>query len=269
MRIDIVTIFPAMVEQALSAGIVGRAIERGTLTVKVHDLRSFTTDRHHVVDDVAYGGGPGMVLKPEPIFRAMDAIAAEGERPTVLLTSPQGTRFDQSVAKRLSRSRRLVILCGRYEGVDERVRSLVDEEISIGDYVLSGGELPALVIVDAVARLVPGVVGDERSVTEDSFSRGLLDFPQYTRPASLTRPRSGPRGAAAGGHSFEQPADASTTLKVPDVLLSGNHAEIRRWRKREAVSRTLARRPDLLAAAELDDEEREILREIVAARDRK
>jgi tRNA (guanine37-N1)-methyltransferase len=256
MRIDIVTIFPAMVEQALAAGIVGRAIERGTLTVKVHDLRAFTTDRHRVVDDVPYGGGPGMVLKPEPIFRAVEAIAAEGAAPTVLLTSPQGTRFSQAVAGRLSRAGRLVLLCGRYEGVDERVRSFVDEEISIGDYVLSGGELPALVIVDGLARLVPGVVGDERSVAEDSFSRGLLDFPHYTRPAELppsTKPGTVPVAA----------------LKVPDVLLSGNHAAIRRWRKREAVSRTLARRPDLLAGAVLDDEEREILRELIAEREGK
>lgn len=261
MRIDIVTIFPAMVEQALAAGIVGRAIDRGTLAVKVHDLRTFTSDRHRVVDDVPYGGGPGMVLKPEPLFRAVDTIAADGEAPTVLLTSPQGTRFNHAVAERLSRSRRLVLLCGRYEGVDERVRSLVDEEISIGDYVLSGGELAALVIVDGIARLVPGVVGDERSVVEDSFSRGLLDFPQYTRPADLTRQRPGSVDPAGGTVDPEE-----LTLKVPEVLLSGNHAEIRRWRKREAVTRTLSRRPDLLAEAVLDDEEREILRQLVAER---
>src|SRR6266851_8916732 len=202
-----------------------------------------------------------MVLKPEPLFNALATIAesrdrtegAEGVRGTtsVVLTSPQGTLFTQRVAQRLSRQAHLVLLCGRYEGVDERVRARVDEEISIGDYVLSGGELPALVIVDGVARLVPGVVGDEQSVAGDSFSRGLLDFPQYTRPHELTISRA---GAAA--------------LKVPEVLLSGNHAEIRRWRKREAVTRTLARRPDLLTAAELDEEEREILRELVARRDR-
>jgi tRNA (guanine37-N1)-methyltransferase len=250
MRFDIVTIFPAMVEQALAAGIVGRAIQRGTLDVKVHDLRAFTTDRHRVVDDVPYGGGPGMVLKPEPIFRALDAIGSEGSgRPLVVLTSPQGTRFSQEAAQRLAAAQRLVLLCGRYEGVDERVRERVDEEMSIGDYVLSGGEVPALVIVDAVSRLVPGVVGDERSVAEDSFSRGLLDFPQYTRPAEL---------AIAG----------SRPLKVPDVLLSGNHAEIRRWRKREAIARTFARRPDLLAGATLDQEEQELLRELLAERSR-
>ena len=255
MRFDIVTIFPAMVEQALGAGIVGRAIERGTLDVTIHDLRAFTIDRHRVVDDVPYGGGPGMVLKPEPMFGALDAIARDSEvAATVILTSPQGTAFTQEVAQRLSRLPRLALLCGRYEGVDERVRARVDEEISIGDYVLSGGELAALVIVDAVARLVPGVVGDEQSVVDDSFSRGLLDFPQYTRPAELT--------VSGAGTAEPEP------LKVPDVLLSGNHAEIRRWRKREAVARTLARRPDLLSTATLDEEEQQILRELVAAREK-
>src|SRR4051812_30210469 len=175
-----------MIRQALAEGVVGRAIERGTLDVGIHDLRDFTTDRHRVVDDVPYGGGPGMVLKPEPIFRALDAIETDGNgRPTVLLTSPQGTRLTQRVAERLAGEPRIVLLCGRYEGVDERVRTRVHEEISIGDYVLSGGEVAALVIVDAVGRLVPGVVGDEQSVLADSFSRGLLDFPQYTRPAVL------------------------------------------------------------------------------------
>jgi tRNA (guanine37-N1)-methyltransferase len=264
VRFDIITIFPAMIEQALAAGIVGRAIERGTLTVRVHDLRTFTSDRHRVVDDVPYGGGPGMVLKPEPIFRALDAVASGDNKtvasgfsrtfPVVVLTSPQGARLTQQMARRLSESRQLVLLCGRYEGVDERVRARVDEEISIGDYVLSGGELPALVIVDAVARLVPGVVGDEQSVVAESFSRGLLDFPQYTRPAELA-------AAGAGG----RPDDS---LRVPEVLLSGNHAAIRQWRKREAVARTLARRPDLLASAQLDDEERSILRELEAERRR-
>jgi tRNA (guanine37-N1)-methyltransferase len=244
MRFDVVTIFPAMIEQAVAAGIVGRAIDRGTLSVTVHDLRAFTTDRHRVVDDVPYGGGPGMVLKPEPICRALDTIENDGGgRPLVVLTSPQGVRFSQAVAERLAAAARLVVICGRYEGVDERIRARVDEEISIGDYVLSGGELAALVIVDAVARLVPGVVGDEQSVAEDSFSRGLLDFPHYTRPAEWN-------GA-----------------KVPDVLLSGNHAAIRRWRKREALARTYARRPDLLAGAALDEEEQELLRELMAERE--
>jgi tRNA (guanine37-N1)-methyltransferase len=240
---DIVTIFPSMIRQALADGVVGRAIERGTLDVAIHDLRDFTTDRHRVVDDMPYGGGPGMVLKPEPIFRALDHVeAARGGPLTMVLMSPQGSRFTQAEAMRLSRTEHVVLLCGRYEGVDERVRARVAEEISIGDYVLSGGELPALVVIDAVARLVPGVVGDDQSVVDDSFSRGLLDFPHYTRPAEV--------GA----------------LRVPEVLLSGNHAEIRRWRKRESLSRTLDRRPELLAEAVLDEEEREILRELVAER---
>ena len=254
MTFDIVTIFPAMVEQPLAAGVLGRAIANGTLDVKVRDLRDFTTDRHRVVDDVAYGGGPGMVLKPEPIFRALDAIeAARGTPAAVILTSPQGVPFTQAEARRLSELPHIVLLCGRYEGVDERVRARVTEELSIGDYVLSGGELPALVIVDAVARYVPGVVGDHQSVVEDSFTRGLLDYPQYTRPAVVAaRP-------AAGG-VVELQGEAA--LAVPEVLLSGNHAEIRRWRKRQAVSRTLQRRPDLLGSAVLDDEERDILREL-------
>ena len=244
MRFDIVTIFPAMIEQAVAAGIVGRAIDRGTLSVAVHDLRMFTTDRHRVVDDVPYGGGPGMVLKPEPIGRALDAIENDGGgKPLVVLTSPQGTRMSQAVAARLAGVPRLLIVCGRYEGVDERVRTRIDEEISIGDYVLSGGELAALVMVDAVARMVPGVVGDEQSVAEDSFSRGLLDFPHYTRPAEWDGDR------------------------VPEVLLSGNHAAIRRWRKREALVRTYLRRPDLLAAAVLDEEEQELLRELMAKKE--
>jgi tRNA (guanine37-N1)-methyltransferase len=250
MRFDIVTIFPAMVE-ALKTGVIGRAIGRGTLTANVHDLRAFTTDRHRVVDDVPYGGGPGMVLKPEPLLRAIDAIEAEGSgRPYVVLTSPQGTRLTQPVVQRVSGQPHVVILCGRYEGVDERVRSRIDEEMSIGDYVLSGGELAALVIVDAVARLIPGVVGDEQSVADDSFNRGLLDFPHYTRPAEIV----------------DRSPEGDGSLKVPDVLLSGNHAEIRRWRKRESLKRTLARRPELLEFAALDDEEREILHELIAHR---
>jgi tRNA (guanine37-N1)-methyltransferase len=249
MTFDIVTIFPAMIAQPLAEGILGRAIDDGVIDVKVRDLRDFTTDRHRVVDDQPYGGGPGMVLKPEPIFRALDAIEAERGAPlTVIMTSPQGTPFTQDVARRLGASPHIVLLCGRYEGFDDRVRERVTEELSIGDYVLTGGELPALVVVDAVARLVPGVVGDEQSVVEDSFSRGLLDFPHYTRPAEV----------AIGGAATA----AERTAKVPDVLLSGNHAEIRRWRKREALTRTLARRPELLDHATLDEEERQILNQL-------
>jgi tRNA (guanine37-N1)-methyltransferase len=252
MTVDIVTIFPAMIEQPLAAGIIGRAIERGTLDVKVRDLRDFTTDRHRVVDDVPYGGGPGMVLKPDPIFRALDAIAAERGAPlTVIMTSPQGRRFTQAEAERLSKHEHVVLLCGRYEGFDERVRERVTEELSIGDYVLTGGELPALVVLDAVARLIPGVVGDEQSVAQDTFSnRGLLNHPQYTRPPEIEV--RGVRGVRE-------------VLRVPDVLTSGNHAEIRKWLKREALSRTLERRPDLLDAASLDEEEEQLLRELKGA----
>jgi tRNA (guanine37-N1)-methyltransferase len=240
MKFDIVTIFPRMVEAGLAEGVVSRGIAAGVLDIKVHDLRDHTSDRHRTVDDVPYGGGPGMVMKPEPLARAVAAIRAQrGGASTVILLSPQGRRFTQAEAVRLSGLEHLVILCGRYEGMDERVRELVaTEELSIGDYVLSGGELPALVIVDAVSRLVPGVVGDAASVEGDSFSRGLLDYPHYTRPAEVEG------------------------RKVPDVLLSGHHAEVRRWRKRVALRRTLERRPDLLATAALDDEERELLDEL-------
>jgi tRNA (guanine37-N1)-methyltransferase len=240
MKIDIVTIFPKMVEAPLAEGIVGRAIARGLLDVRVHDLRDSTTDRHRVVDDVPFGGGPGMVLKPEPLFRSVERIRAErGEPSAIILTSPDGRRFSHADAERLSRLPHLVILCGRYEGVDERVRqSLATEDLSIGDYVLSGGELPALVIADAVARLVPGVVGDETSVARDTFARGLLDFPQYTRPAEF-------RG-----------------MGVPPVLLSGHHQAIARWRRREALARTLDRRPDLLDEAALDAADRAMLEEL-------
>jgi tRNA (guanine37-N1)-methyltransferase len=279
MTFDIVTIFPAMIEQPLAAGILGRAIERGTLDVKVRDLRDFTADRHRVVDDTPYGGGPGMVLKPDPIFRALDAIEAERGTPlTVIMTSPQGRRFTQGEAQRLSGVAHVVLLCGRYEGFDDRVRERVTEELSIGDYVLTGGELPALVVLDAVARFVPGVVGDEQSVAEDSFSRGLLDFPQFTRPAEITvreddRSANTVAGSAkalagrdgAGGNRAAS-LSGERVLAVPEVLLSGNHAEIRRWRKREALSRTLERRPDLLEAASLDEEEVEILQELKGAR---
>jgi tRNA (guanine37-N1)-methyltransferase len=245
LKIDIVTIFPRMVEAPLAEGIVGRAIARGLLDVRVHDLREHTTDRHRVVDDVPFGGGPGMVLKPEPLFRAVEAIReTRGEPAAVVLTSPDGQRFTYRDAQRLSRMPHLVFLCGRYEGVDERVRlHLATEELSIGDYVLSGGELPALVMVDAAARFVPGVVGDEASVGQDTFERGLLDFPQYTRPAAF-------RG-----------------WTVPPVLLSGHHAEIDRWRRREALRRTLERRPHLLDdPLVLDTGDRELLSELMKDR---
>ena len=241
MKFDIVTIFPAMVKAPLAEGIVGRAIDRGLLDLEVHDLRDFTTDRHRVVDDMPFGGGPGMVMKPEPFFRAIERVTAERGRPAaIVLTSPDGPALTHEAAVRLRDAGHVAILCGRYEGVDERVRAhLATEEISIGDYVLSGGELPALVIVDAVARLVPGVVGDEQSVARDTFARGLLDFPQYTRPAEF-------KG-----------------LPVPPVLLSGHHRAIEAWRRREALARTLDRRPELIDTAGLDEQDRAILHELL------
>jgi len=240
MKFDVVTIFPRMVEAVLAEGVVSRGIASGALDVEVHDLRAHTTDRHRSVDDVPYGGGPGMVMKPEPLVRAVEAIRERRGTPdAVILLSPQGRRFTQDEAARLSGLAHLVLLCGRYEGMDERVASLVGaEELSLGDFVVSGGELPALIVMDAIARLVPGVVGDEQSVAEDSFSSGLLDYPHYTRPAEF-----------AG-------------LKVPDVLLSGHHASVRRWRRKEALARTLERRPDLIERAVLDDEDRALLDEI-------
>jgi tRNA (guanine37-N1)-methyltransferase len=240
VTIDVVTIFPAMVESALDAGVVGRARTNGLVDIKVRDLRDFTEDRHRTVDDIPFGGGPGMVMKPEPFFKAVEAIGAERGQPSaVILVTPQGRPLTHVTAERLSRMDRIVVLCGRYEGVDERVtEALVTEEISIGDYVLTGGELPALVVVDAVVRLVPGVVGDEDSVAEDSFVRGLLDHPHYTRPAVF-------RGMA-----------------VPDVLVSGHHAAIDTWRRRERVRRTKERRPELLEAAELSDAERRELKKL-------
>jgi tRNA (guanine37-N1)-methyltransferase len=244
VRFDIVTIFPRMIEAAVADGILAKAIQRQLLTVRARDLRDFTDDRHRTVDDVPYGGGPGMVLKPEPMFRAVEAIAEDAGSPqAVVLVSPHGRRFSQAEAARLAGLQRVVVLCGRYEGIDDRVReNLATEELSLGDYVLTGGELPALVIVDAVARLLPGVVGDEDSVAGDSFSRGILDFPHFTRPAAFRE------------------------WRVPEVLVSGHHGEIRKWRKRQAIELTLQRRPDLLAHAELDVEEQEILRELTTGK---
>ncbi len=225
MTADVITIFPELVEAGLAAGVVGRARERGIVDLQVRNLRDYTDDRHRTVDDVPYGGGPGMVMKPEPIWRAVEAIAEErGPASAVVLVTPQGRLLTQALAAELSRLERLVVICGRYEGVDERVaEGLVTHEVSIGDYVLTGGELPALVLLDAVTRLVPGVVGDSESVEVESFTDGLLDHPHYTRPAVF-------RGRA-----------------VPDVLVSGNHAAIEKWRHAQRVARTAARRPDLMS----------------------
>jgi tRNA (guanine37-N1)-methyltransferase len=239
MRVDIVTIFPEAFAP-LGLSIVGRARERGLLEVVVWDLRQFAPGRHRQVDDAPYGGGAGMVMKPEPFFAAVDAIraAVPDSAPHIILTSPQGRLLTHAVAQELARQDHLIILCGHYEGVDERVREgLGADEISIGDYVLTGGELPAMVIVDAVARFIPGVVGDAASVAADSFADGLLDHPHYTRPAEF-------RG-----------------LRVPDVLLSGDHEAIRRWRRAQRLARTLRRRPDLLKAEALSEEDRRLLEE--------
>ncbi len=241
MRIDVVTIFPEAFPGPLGVGVLGRARERGLADLVVWDLRDFSSDRHRSVDDIPYGGGVGMVMKPEPLVRAVETIRATHpeESSTVLLTTPQGERFSQARARTLAARPHLIVLCGRYEGVDERVVELLGgDEVSIGDYVLSGGELAAMVIVETVVRLLPGAVGDAESVARDSFSEGLLDYPQYTRPATF-------RGRA-----------------VPEVLLSGHHEAIRRWRAREALRRTFLRRPDLLDEAALDEEARAILGEL-------
>jgi tRNA (guanine37-N1)-methyltransferase len=243
VRIDVVTIFPEVFPGPLGVGILGRARERGLVDLSVWDLRDFSSDRHRTVDEMPYGGGAGMVMKAEPIVKAAEAIRAAygGEAARVLVTTPQGERLSQRKARALAGCPRLIIVCGRYEGVDERVVELLGaDEISIGDYVLSGGELAAMVIIETVVRLLPGAVGDAASVAGDSFSEGRLDYPHYTRPAMF-------RG-----------------LAVPEVLLSGHHEAIRRWRAREALRRTLLRRPDLLDEAALDEEAKAILAELRA-----
>jgi len=221
MKIDVLTLFPAMFAGPLDESILKRAREAGLLELQIHNLRDYAHDRHKTVDDRPFGGGPGMLLKPEPIFEAVEHLAGDSAR--VVLLSPSGRRFNQSVAHELAHVKHLVLVTGHYEGFDERVRAnLADDELSIGDYVLTNGALPAMVVIDAVARLIPGVLGDDESALQDSFSTGLLEFPQYTRPAEFQG------------------------MKVPEVLLSGNHAEIAKWRSHEARLRTKAQRPDLL-----------------------
>ena len=220
MKVDVLTLFPEMFAGPLDVSIVQRARKAGLLELAVHNLRDWTHDRHKTVDDSPFGGGPGMVLKAEPLFEAIESLTREETR--VILMAPDGERFDQAMARELAGFKHLLVVCGSYEGVDERVReALIDREISIGDYVLTNGGLPAMVVIDAVARLLPGVLGHEESAADESFSRGLLEYPQYTRPAEF-------RG-----------------MKVPDVLLSGNHAEIAQWRSEHARLRTKQRRPDL------------------------
>ena len=248
LRIDFVTIFPRMFDPLIAEGVIARGIKSGLLDIRVHDLRDYTTDKHRSTDDEAYGGGPGMVMLGEPVFRAVQAVgqtilSGPGQTglsaPHLILTTPQGRPFTQKIAKDLAAKEHLVFLCGRYEGFDHRVHeALKPDDISIGDFVVSGGELPAMLMADAAARMIEGVVGNTGSVEEDSFFRGLLDYPHYTRPEEL-------RG-----------------MRVPEILLSGHHEKIRKWRKEQALRATLAKRPDLLETAELDEEAREILRRL-------
>lgn len=235
LRVDVVTLFPELFDVPLRVSVVGRALERGILDVAVHDLREHGLGRHRSVDDYPYGGGAGMVLRPEPLYAAVEPLRAAGAH--VILLDPAGERLTDALARELATHRHLALVCGRYEGIDERVRALADREVSIGDYVLTGGELPALVLLDAVARLVPGVI-EEASSASDSFATGLLEHPHYTRP------------------------EAFRELAVPAVLLSGHHGEVDRWRRREALRRTLERRPDLLEVAVLDDADRRMLGEL-------
>ena len=234
MRIDILTLFPEMFAGPFGASIIGRAVEAGVVEIGLHNIRDYAPDRHHVVDDYAYGGGPGMVMKPEPLFAAVEDVrGASPEQGRVVLLTPQGRLLTEEVAQELSRERRLILVCGHYEGVDERVREhVVDDEISIGDYVLSGGEVAAMVLADVVVRRLPGALGSEVSLAEESHAQGLLEYPQYTRPAEF-------RG-----------------WPVPEVLLSGHHAQIARWRRQQSLLRTARRRPDLLSKADLTDDER-------------
>ena len=235
MRIDVVTLFPELFDLPLRTSILGRAVEQGLVEVATHDLREHGLGRHRSVDDYPYGGGAGMIMRPEPLFAAVRPLREAGA--TVVLLDAAGERLSDGLARQLAEIPHLALVAGRYEGVDERVRSLVDREVSIGDYVLTGGELPALVVIDAVVRLLPGAI-QEASHTGDSFADGLLEYPQYTRP------------------------ERHEGLDVPPVLLSGNHGEVDRWRRREALRRTLERRPDLLETAPLDDADRALLREL-------
>ena len=253
MRFDFVTIFPRMFDALIAEGVIARAIKQGLLDVRVHDLRDYASDKHRSTDDEAYGGGPGMVMLGEPVLKCVEAIRAGGDAstpasrqppaasPHILMTTPQGRVFDQNIAKELAANAWLVFLCGRYEGFDHRVHEILQpDEISIGDFVVSGGELPSMVIADAVGRMIEGVVGNAGSVQEDSFFSGLLDYPHYTRPEEL-------RGR-----------------RIPEILLSGHHENIRKWRKEQALRATLAKRPELLEKAELDDEARKILERLNA-----
>lgn len=240
MKFDIITIFPEIFQAYFSAGILKKAVQRELIRINVYNLRYYTEDKHRTVDDYPYGGGAGMVMKPEPFFSAVEAVCPEKAERRVIMLSPAGKIFEQKMAEELSLEKKgLLFLCGRYEAIDERVRTaLVDDEISIGDYILTGGELAALVIIDAIARLIPDVLGDEHSAEEDSFSSGILDYTHYTRPSVFR------------------------DMVVPDVLLSGNHRDIWLWRRKEALKRTLERRPDLLEKISLSDEDKRLLTEL-------
>jgi tRNA (guanine37-N1)-methyltransferase len=240
MEFHILTLFPEMFISPFNCSILKKAQERGLIKIIIHDIRNFTLDKHRVADDYPYGGGAGMVLKMEPIVRAIEYIQAQGPKARVILMSPQGYPFNQKKAQALAQEDRIIIVCGHYEGIDERVNYYTDEEISIGDYILTGGELPAMVLVDAVARLIPQVLGCDRSIYQDSFYSNLLDYPHYTRPAEF-------RGK-----------------RVPEVLLSGNHQAIERWRRTESLRRTWQRRPELLKEADLSPEDLEVLKKIAS-----
>jgi tRNA (guanine37-N1)-methyltransferase len=241
LRVHVLTIFPEFLQSPLQESILKRAQEKGLVRVDVHDLRQFTTDLHRTTDDAPYGGGPGMIMKPEPLVHGLEKLRTEVANLYTILTCPQGRLFTQQHARELACKDALLFVCGRYGGVDERVRPYVDAELSIGDYVLTGGELAALVMMDAIIRLLPGVLGNEASVDDDSFVESLLDAPQYTRPKEF-------RGQS-----------------VPEVLLSGNHQQIHRWRRREALKRTFQRRPELLQRAALSCEDRALLKDIQQA----
>ncbi|MDK2821044.1 MAG: tRNA (guanine37-N1)-methyltransferase [Clostridia bacterium] len=240
MHVDILTILPDMFTGFVNTSIIKRAQKKGHLSINLVNIRDYAKNKHRKLDDYPFGGGPGMVMQAEPFFLAIESLLSGlSIKPPVILMSPQGEVFDQNLANELAKEERLVLICGHYEGIDERVReNLVDREISIGDYVLTGGELPAMVIIDAITRLIPGVLGAPEGAKEDSFAMGFLEYPQYTRPRSF-------RG-----------------LDVPDVLLSGNHEEIRRWRRKKAIERTWLRRPELLNNVKLSSEDEELLAEI-------
>ncbi len=225
MRFDVLTIFPDFFTTPFKYGVIGRAMERGLLELRTHDLREFTTDRHRTTDDSPYGGGSGMVMKADPVVRAIESISGSVKGQKVVLLTPQGRPFSQAVAGELSGAESILFVCGRYEGFDERIRSFVDMEVSAGDYILTGGEAAAIVLIDSIGRLVPGVLGDDASTIEESFSRDLLEYPQYTRPSEW-------RG-----------------MRVPDVLLSGDHASVRRFREEASIERTAQRRPDIIKKA--------------------